>query len=179
MPPKYNGLYDGNLLENEIETMASWKNCEVPPHPDWISTRSVESTGEYFDFIRPNDDLAQDDGPSSDELITNQAEVAEDEMLELDDDVEEKEEFLSLNLPASAQWMASLQGKYRPYGKVKGQSEWEYFKDNVSKFHGRGDEADNYCSIRFSTFAESWNEWVDSIHTKNSCLSQRFIQGYV
>lgn len=62
--------------------------------------------------------------------------------------------------------MAGLQGKFRPYGKVMGHHEWEYFDSNLSHFQGRDEtEADNYSSIKWSKFAEAWNKWVDSLGT--------------
>jgi hypothetical protein len=48
-----------------------------------------------------------------------------------------------------------------------GNVEWDYFKNNISKFQGGGgNEADNFCSIQFSAMAESWNKWVDSLGTR-------------
>jgi hypothetical protein len=75
---------------------------------------------------------------------------------------------MASELPPSSQWMAFLHNKFRPFGKVMGNVEWEYFKDNVTKFQrGAGREADNYCSIQFSVMAESWNKWVDSLGTRH------------
>ena len=88
---------------------------------------------------------------------------AADELAEDEDDVNERWEFLS-QLPASAQWMAQLHGKFRSFGRVKTSLEWEYFKANIINFQGRGsNEADNHSAYQFSAFAESWNEWVDSL----------------
>ena len=41
LPSKYDGLYCSDLLEYEIDKMALWKNRDTPPHPDWLSTRSL------------------------------------------------------------------------------------------------------------------------------------------
>jgi len=85
-------------------------------------------------------------------------------MLELEIGVKESAEFLS-NLPASAQWMAALHGRIQSHRRIKGYVEWEYLNRNITEFQGLSvsDEADNYSSIRFSDFAESWNKWIDSL----------------
>ena len=41
---KYDGLYDGDMIEDEIEKMAKWENRKLPPHPQWISTRDSADT---------------------------------------------------------------------------------------------------------------------------------------
>jgi hypothetical protein len=43
MSKKYDGLYDGNLLDEEIEKMAAWNLDDEPPHSEWISTSSHTS----------------------------------------------------------------------------------------------------------------------------------------
>ena len=48
---KYDCLYDGDLLETEIEKLSLWSHRETPAHPDWVSTRNVQCTGERFGFI--------------------------------------------------------------------------------------------------------------------------------
>ena len=162
---KYDGLYCGGLLESEIEKMAGWKQRDSPPHPEWVSTRSVVSTGETFGFLT-NDTIqntSREDN-SSDESICSDAFAAEDELQNLEDGTNEFEASLASQLPASSQWMARLHGKFRPYGKVIGNVEWEYFTANLTKFQGRDtNEADNHCSMRFSDFADSWNKWVDTL----------------
>ena len=172
---QHDGLYCGDLLETEIEKMAAWRQREGPPHPEWVSTRSIESTGEMFGFLtndsNPNTAV---DGNSSDESICTDAFAAEDELQELEDGINELEALLASQLPASSQWMAGLHGKFRPYGKVIGNVEWEYFTANLAKFQGRAiDEADNHCSIRFSDFAESWNKWVDSLGVREPTVTYK------
>ena len=181
---KYDGLYDGDLLEREIEKMSAWNDREAPPHPEWISSRNLQSTGEEFGFIDPVPQKNVADESDSDKSLTNLAEDAAEEIAELDDDdIVRKKEFLN-NLPASAQWMARLHGKFRSTGRVKTSLEWEYFEANIMNFQGRGnDEADNYSAFQFSAFAESWNKWVDSLKfehpgvpSKNCKLPQGCIQ---
>ena len=49
-----------------------------------------------------------------------------------------------------------------------GNVEWEYFKTNVMNFQGRDElETDNYSSIRWSSFATSWNKWVDGLGVRH------------
>lgn len=164
LPARYEGLYCGDLLETEIDKMAAWRQRDAPPHPDWVSTRSVQCSGESFGFLVGDDGqdrTNEDDDSSCDEVI----EAAEN-LISLEDQTNTEEAMIT-NLPASSQWMASLHGKFRPHGRVLGNVEWEYFKTNVSNFQGvADDEADNYSSIGFSAFAESWNKWVDSLGTK-------------
>ena len=89
-------------------------------------------------------------------------------MNDLDDAAGEMEADIANELPASSQWMALLQNKYRPEGKVIGNVEWEYFKANVMNFQGRDElETDNYSSIRWSSFATSWNKWVDGLGVRH------------
>jgi hypothetical protein len=162
------GLYCGDLLEDEIEKLKKWEHRELPPHPEWVSTRSVQCTGETFGFV------VQDAAPQGDEVSTSSsvsicsdAAAVADELL---DGVEYDEEAeMATNLPASSQWMAGLHGKFRPHGKVIGNVEWDYFKSNITKFHGSRDgyeaDADNYSSIRWSDFTVAWNRWVDCLGT--------------
>ena len=178
LPSKYDGIYCGDLLEAEIEKMTAWKQRDTPPHPEWMSTRSVECSDEVFGFlldcsaqkhsaqIQTNCD---DDSVSSCGSIISDAENAADQLCDIEDGGDEVEVDMATRLQPSAQWMAQLHGKYRPYGKVLGNIEWEYFKSNVTKFQGRdSDEADNFSSIRWSAFAQSWNKWVDGLGTRHS-----------
>jgi hypothetical protein len=174
LPDKYKGLYYcGDLLEEEIEKMARWKERSDPPHPDWVSTRSVQSSDETFGFLTVSgsteNDVADDNiAGDADVSVCSDAAEAADELLELDDEINVIESSMASELPPSSQWMAFLHNKFRPFGKVMGNVEWEYFKDNVTKFQrGAGREADNYCSIQFSVMAESWNKWVDSLGTRH------------
>ena len=172
---KYDGLYCGDLLEDEIEKMSAWRQRDSPPHPEWVSTRSVESTGEAFGFLtNDSNQINSADGNLSDESICIDAYAVEDELQDLEDGTNELEASLARQLPASSLWMANLHGKFRPYGRVIGNAEWEYFTANLSKFQGRTpDEADNHCSIRFSDFAESWNKWVDSLGVREPAVTYK------
>jgi len=159
-------MYDGDIIEDEIERMTAGMNREVPPHPDWVSTRIVEDSNESFGFIDPVPLQAQnDDNSEDDESLVNLAEEAADELLELDMEVDESTDFFNNPMPPPSQWLASLHGRSRACGKVKSHFEWEYFKNNLMDFHGGSgsDEADNYSAFRFSAFSESWNKWVDSL----------------
>ena len=148
--------------------MASWKNRETPPHPDWLSTRSVQSTGETFGFLVNNVQSRMTVDVEEDSLASGGSDAFDvaEELEGLDEGSNEFEASLATELPASAQHMAALFGRCRPPGKVMANVEWEYFKNNLPNFQGGGNtEADNYCSIRFSDFdtSWSWNEWVDSL----------------
>jgi hypothetical protein len=102
------------------------------------------------------------------------ADDAADEMLDLDNDEYDTEGAMASQLPASSQWMAMLHGKFRAYGRVSGNVEWEYFQSNITNFQGGGtNEADNYSSIRFSDMADSWNKWVDSLGTKQPSVTYK------
>jgi hypothetical protein len=107
LPSKYDGLYCGDLLEDEIEKMAKWKHRETPPHPEWVSTRSVQCSGEVFGFIQQSFDHCSDNvSTTSSVSICSDAEAAADELL---DGVEYDEEAeLASNMPASSQWMAVM-----------------------------------------------------------------------
>ena len=48
---KYDKLCDRPLLGNGIEHMLAWPARESPTHPNWVSTRNVQYTGERFGFI--------------------------------------------------------------------------------------------------------------------------------
>jgi hypothetical protein len=41
------------MLDQEIEKMAAWNIDDEPPHSEWISTSTVQSTGEVFGLIDP------------------------------------------------------------------------------------------------------------------------------
>ena len=52
-------------------------------------------------------------------------------------------------------------GRYKSCNEVNGRNEWAFFKEEYPKFQGAaGSEADNYSSISWSAFADSWNEKV-------------------
>ena len=166
---EYEGLYLGKLLEEEIERLREW-DSEEPPHPDWISTRNFEDTGEVFGLVEQMSSVAIDANDSgSDADMNENAEVAADELLEIEDDDDNNEnELMQSNFTAAAQWLAAVYQKDRPYARVKTNGEWDYFKANVMKFQGSSNEAeaDNYSSIQFSAFAESWNAMVSKLGSK-------------
>ncbi len=160
---RYDGLYDGNMLEEEIEKMARWKDCDEP-HPGWIPTKNVQSTGETFGLIDPVSSSASN-GNDDDAALDEEAELAVGNLLELEAGVSDN---VLNSIPESSQWLATHFGRWRPSGRVKGNDEWEYFKENLPKFQrGSGNsianEADNYSGIQFSAFADHWNEWVASL----------------
>ena len=109
---KYYGMYDGDIIEDEIERMTAGMNREVPPHPDWVSTRNVVDSNESFGFIDPVPLQAQnDDNSEDDESLVNLAEEAADELLELDMEVDESTDFFNNPMPPPSQWLASLHGR--------------------------------------------------------------------
>ena len=58
--------------------------------------------------------------------------------------------------------MLASNARYRSCNnKVNGKNKWAFFKEEYPKFQGAaGSEADNYSSISWSAFADSWNEKV-------------------
>ena len=134
-----------------------------------VSTRTLECSDERFGFLEVNkanrtatgSDVVSD---SSSDSIIEDAEDAADELINLDEGEDDIEGVLAKEMPASAQWMAQLHGRFRPYGKIVGNAEWEYFQSNIANFQGRDEnETDNFSNIRWSAFAEAWNKWVDSL----------------
>ena len=110
---KYDGLYDGTLFENEIEQMLLWPAREAPAHPDSGSSKNVQYTGENFGSIECQaQEVTGADASGSDASLNDLADVAADEIEELDEDVDEREAFLN-KLLASTQWAARLRGKFR------------------------------------------------------------------
>ena len=106
--------------------------------------------------------VADDDGGiNSDQSLHDLADNAEDEILDLDTPADHSD--LLDGLTSSQAWLAKLHNRRRAISKVTGKDEWEYFNSNVARFQGRSNEADNYCNIRFSDFANTWNSWVDSL----------------
>ena len=160
LPKKYDGLYDGNLLEDEIEKMNKWSNRSDPAHPDWISTKSMASTGEVFGLINAVDRMAIDDDDKSDKSLNEEADAALAELEHLPDFEEEMvdsttEEVSGLvTMPESSRWLAEQLGKFRPSCRVKGKVEWATFREMLPNYQRQGrhdsDEADNFSSIAFS-----------------------------
>ena len=165
---KYYGLYDGNIIEDEIEKMAAWPNREEPPHPEWASTRNVEDNPETFRTIDPIPLRPRgDDESAADASLHNLADNAAGELLELDTGVDRN--LYIFNSLALSQWLAALHDRAQACGKVKGHFEWEYFQTNIFNFQRRGayDKANNYSTFQFSAFSDSWNEWVHSLGSTN------------
>eukprot|EP00956_Cyclotella_meneghiniana_P031801 scaffold84980_cov33-Cyclotella_meneghiniana.AAC.2 len=150
----------------EIEKMAAWNTQGSPPHPEWVSCNSFQCTGEEFGLIDP----ISTESNSTEEaelLIEQEADAVADSMLELDTGVTEDDAVRS-NLPESSRWLALNFGRWRPSGRVKGNAEWEYFKENISNFQraaGLVNEADNHSSIQWSAFADHWNNMVARLGT--------------
>ena len=147
--------------------MACWTNRDKPPHLDWVSTRNVEDNNETFGFIDPIPPKVvtdEDDDSASDDSLYNLADNAANELYELDAEIGSKTLLNASPMPPSSQWLASLHGRARGSGKVRGHFEWDHFKTNILNFRGGAlEEADNYSGVRFSDFAVSWNAWVDSL----------------
>ena len=171
LPSKYDGVYCGDLLEQEIECMAKWKSRVDPPHPNWLSTRTLECSNERFGFLEAgaarrtaSSHDADSESISSSDSIIEDAEYIADELENIDDGEDDAEGRLTSEMPASGQWMARLHGRFRPYGKIVGNVEWEYFQSNIANYQGRDEnETDNFSNIRWSAFADAWNKWVDEL----------------
>ena len=100
-----------------------WKHRDTPPHPEWISTKNVQSTGEFFGLV---DSMHQcDDVDSESDVSLNEAaELAAEHMAELDTGADNNEvELMRTATPASTQWLATLYRRDRAYEKVKGKDE--------------------------------------------------------
>eukprot|EP00986_Skeletonema_menzelii_P010611 scaffold5229_cov137-Skeletonema_menzelii.AAC.3 len=160
LPSKYYGLYDGVLLEDEIEKLA--KNLDEPPHPEWIPTSSVQSTGETFGIIHTQTDIA--DYESDDAALIMLAEEAAGELSDDEADGGIDHHVAQMpKMPASSQWLATLNGRLRPFERVRGHDEWAYFEEHFLDYHGNGGGADNHSSINWSAFANDWNQMVDGL----------------
>ncbi len=72
---KYHGLFEGHILEGDIEKMMRWSNQDEPPHPDWVLMRNVEDSNETFGFIEyiPPNVTDEDDDSASDDSLYNLA----------------------------------------------------------------------------------------------------------
>ena len=73
--------------------------------------------------------MATIDGPGSNTLLDDLAEVSADEVEELDNEIDQKDAFLN-KLPPCAQWMARLPGKYGNNCGVNGRLSG-FFNENV------------------------------------------------
>ena len=164
LPSKYDGLYDGVLLEDEIEELSRW--LDTPVHDEWVSSRSFMSTGETFGIITPtqtSQHVAVNDEQDDPELVMIAKEAADD--IYDDDEVDRNlEAEAAIKMPPSSQWLAHLTGRNRPAEGVRTNEEWDYFKDQLQYFQGGGGaEADNFSGMRWSAMARSWNEMIDSL----------------
>jgi hypothetical protein len=165
MPKKYEGLYDGVLLDEEIEKMAAWNNQAEPPHSEWVSATTFQSTGEIFGLIDPVSTAEADAELGLEALVETEADAVADNLIELDTGVTEEHALLN-NLTDSSRWLALNFGRWRPSGRVKSSEEWEYFKSNLPRFQsgaGNSDEADNHSSFQWSAYADDWNKMVASL----------------
>lgn len=165
---KYEAVYDGELLDEEIEKMLKWKGQQVHPHPDWVPVDAFQPTDETFglnDPISPSNNTVSEE--EAEALLEKEADDVVTTLLELDTEV--TEEYAILNkLPESSRWLARSFGRWRPSGPVRGNEEWRYFIDNLPTYQkGRGitavSEADNHSSILWSAYADHWNEMVTGL----------------
>ena len=101
---KYEGVYDGNMIEEEIEKMAMCKNRDKPPHPEWISTSTVQSSGELFGLIDPVSAEPASTENGMDELLEKESELAVSNLLELDTGVSDS---VFNSIPESSRWLAT------------------------------------------------------------------------
>jgi hypothetical protein len=162
MSTEYDGLYDGNLLDEEIEKMTEW-NIDDIPHPDWIPLNAFQSTDEVFGLIDPVNPSMNRTDEEDEAEIQNEADNVANHLLELETGIPDE----AVNdLPDSSLWLALSFGRWRPSGRVKGHDEWQYFKDNIGKFQrgtGNISEADNYSEIQWSAYANHWNSMVTEL----------------
>jgi hypothetical protein len=174
LPKKYEGLYDGNFLDEEIEKLAAWDgNCDTPAHAEWIPVNAFRSTGETFGLIDPM--ISKSAAVDTDEEIELEceADAVIDNLLELDTGVTEETSMLD-RLPASSRWLALSFGRSRPSGRVKSKEEWDYFKENIALFQrgaGNASDADNYSSIDWSSFTDHWNKYVSTLGASHPNLT--------
>ena len=137
--------------------MSQWSDHVDPPHPEWTSTKSFQSTGKSFGIIDALLNMAThndlDDDSASDQSLNEGAEVAAQKLLELeaamvDDD---EHQLVMDHMPALLQWLTAIHKRDRPFGEVKEREEWKYVNTNVTKYQqgGDSDEADKHSSISF------------------------------
>ena len=80
LPSMYYGLYDVQLLEDEIEKLSAF--LDEPAHPEWVSSKSLQCTGESFGIINPTQaprQVAIDsdaDSDADDEEVNRMADAA-------------------------------------------------------------------------------------------------------
>ena len=166
---QYEGLYVGDRLEIEIEKLSKWPDCAAPPHPEWRSSRNVSDTGETFGILdrQAQRHIDEQRGVIEDPSLVVAARAADEEIAELESGTAENTDALvSRHMPASSLWLASVNGRTRPYGRVKCPHEWDHFNEKLASFQcvpGQSGEADNHSSISWGQFANEWNTWVDSL----------------
>ena len=74
--------------------MSLWPARETPAHPDWVSSKSVQCTDENFGFIEyQTQEITGDDDSGTDASLNDLADVAADEIEELDKGIDEKKHF--------------------------------------------------------------------------------------
>lgn len=163
LPKLYDAMFDGELLEAEIEKMWKSKQRRTTPHPEWISSRDVVDTEERFGIIgyqEPDKNIDSDGGVCSDESLRGHAVEVEEDLLDMETPANTSD---FLNLTGSQAWLAAVNHRKRADGKVSCKDEWDFFNANLLNFQGRSDDADNYTNINFSAFSEHWNKWVDGL----------------
>lgn len=82
LPKLYDAMFDGELIEEEIEKMRKSRQRCTTPHPEWISSRNVVDTGERFGIIgyqEPDKNVGSDGGVCSDGSICGHADEVEEE----------------------------------------------------------------------------------------------------
>eukprot|EP00985_Skeletonema_marinoi_P024492 scaffold17057_cov73-Skeletonema_marinoi.AAC.2 len=79
LPAKYYALYDGQLLEDEIEKLSEF--LDEPTYPEWVSSKSLQCTGESFGIINPTQAPAHGviDSNAADNELDMMAEAAADD----------------------------------------------------------------------------------------------------
>ena len=85
----YDRLYEGTFLEGKIEQVLLWAVRQSQVHHDLVSTGSVRYKGWCFGFIEYHTQkMATVDGPGSNTLLGELAEVSADDVEELDNEID-------------------------------------------------------------------------------------------
>jgi hypothetical protein len=164
LPSKYANFYDGPEIEEEIEITSMWDEVDKPPHPEWHSTKHVAGTGEGFALLPnfPPGYLSSDIEEEIEQLV----DAFEDGTLDgaamaTDEDGEDLLASLQV-LPESAAWISRQLKTKRGFGRVRTETEKEFFRANCAQFQSSmaGTEADNYHILQFGAFAQFWCEFI-------------------
>ena len=99
----------------------------------------------------------------TDDELEDDAQNAAETMILNDNNLDDERGSALGKLSSSARWICKGTGKGQATGRVTGDGQWDYFKENYLNFQGQAaaDSADNYSTIDLDGFAESWNKFLD------------------